>query len=255
MEYYIMQNKHFSDVNPIETGQEYCKPGKSFGPYIRDFYLLHFVVSGKGTLYCDKNTHEITPGQIFIIRPGENAMYTADAQNPWHYIWIGFKSGIMEKYDFIKDRVINYSGSVFGEFLNVKNYETHREEYLISKLFQLFAELPSSKNAVRDYAKIAKRHILTSYMNDITLSSIAHHIGIDRSYLSKLFTASVGTSFQQFLIETRLKKGDEFLKMGYNVSEASTLCGYKDSSTFSRAYKKHFNMPPKKAKLPANTGE
>lgn len=248
MKNYVIQNRQFNDLNPVNFGYEHCKPGKFFGPHIRDHYILHFVVSGKGKFYCDDTCIDVKQGQFFVIQPRETTIYAADNEDPWYYIWVGFTGDLTEKCDFLNKRVVDYNGNVFTEILEIENLENCKEEFLASKLFQLVVELSSRKHSISDYVKSAKNFVLSNYGNNITLSDIAHGIGIDRSYLSKLFKEQIGMTFQDYLTTTRLKKGAEFLSKGHNVSEVAFMCGYTDSASFSRAYKKHFGVPPKQTK-------
>ena len=34
---------------PLNYGYEACKPGHRFGPAVRHYHLLHFVLEGEGT--------------------------------------------------------------------------------------------------------------------------------------------------------------------------------------------------------------
>lgn len=248
MKNYIIQNRQFKDLNPVNFGYEHCKPGKFFGPHIRDHYILHFVVSGKGKFYCDDTCIDVRQGQFFVIRPRETTIYAADNDDPWYYIWIGFTGDLVEKCDFLNKRIVDYNGSVFSEMLDIEQLESCREEFLVSKLFQLLVELSTKKQSISDYVKSAKNFIVSNYGNNITLTDIAHSIGVDRSYLSKLFKEQIGMTFQNYLVTTRLKKGAAFLSKGHNVSEVAFMCGYTDSASFSRAYKKHFGIPPRQTK-------
>ena len=38
-------------------GCEHCQPGYSWGPAIRDHYLFHYILNGKG-VFCDGKTAE-----------------------------------------------------------------------------------------------------------------------------------------------------------------------------------------------------
>ena len=71
----------------------FCEPSHSFGPARREYYLLHFVAEGCGVYHCGGEDYPVGPGQMFVIRPEEMTVYRADAQNPWHYIWVGFRVG------------------------------------------------------------------------------------------------------------------------------------------------------------------
>ena len=39
------------DLYPLYYGYENCLPGKSFGPAVREKYLIHYIVSGSGVFY------------------------------------------------------------------------------------------------------------------------------------------------------------------------------------------------------------
>lgn len=45
----LLVNRHWHDVNPVDCGWEACKPGHAFGPAARFYWLLHYVVQGRGT--------------------------------------------------------------------------------------------------------------------------------------------------------------------------------------------------------------
>ena len=38
------------DITPILVGEERCAPSHTFGPYIRDYFIIHIILSGKGVL-------------------------------------------------------------------------------------------------------------------------------------------------------------------------------------------------------------
>lgn len=42
-------NMGFKEINPVDFGEQICLPGHYYGPHARSYYLLHYVVSGKGT--------------------------------------------------------------------------------------------------------------------------------------------------------------------------------------------------------------
>ncbi len=47
----LFPNDHFLDIRPYQYGWEQCKPLHSFGPFVRNHYLFHYIISGKGMLY------------------------------------------------------------------------------------------------------------------------------------------------------------------------------------------------------------
>ena len=75
-------NRHLSDLNPIILGQEDCAPSHKFGPAVRKYVLIHFVLKGKGTFCRGEAEYSVTAGQAFIIFPSEITTYFADEKEP-----------------------------------------------------------------------------------------------------------------------------------------------------------------------------
>ena len=81
----------------VNFGEEKCQPFHFYGPAQRTHYLIHFVVSGKGTFRYPGQTQVIEAGQGFLILPGEETFYQADGEDPWHYAWVGYAGGEAEE--------------------------------------------------------------------------------------------------------------------------------------------------------------
>ena len=78
------------ELSIFNCGIERCAPGQTWGPGIRDHYLIHLVLSGKGVFEVGGRTWEVSPGDLFFARPSQLIRYTADEQQPWEYSWVGF---------------------------------------------------------------------------------------------------------------------------------------------------------------------
>ena len=91
----IFPNDNFLDLRLYQYGWEQCAPLHSFGPFVRNHYLFHYVISGRGMLDsndADGVTHRynLGPNQGFLISPGQVNTYCADEKPPWKYTWLEF---------------------------------------------------------------------------------------------------------------------------------------------------------------------
>lgn len=77
----------------LQVGREKCMPGYQYTNY-RDFYLIHFIKSGRGTLSINNQTYVLNSNDAFLIRPNQIAFYTADKEFPWEYYYFAF-NGLM----------------------------------------------------------------------------------------------------------------------------------------------------------------
>ena len=85
------------ELSIFNCGLERCAPGQTWGPGIRDHYLIHLVVSGKGIFEVGGRTWEVSGGDLFFARPSQLIRYTADEQQPWEYSWVGFNGACAHK--------------------------------------------------------------------------------------------------------------------------------------------------------------
>ena len=85
------------ELSIFNCGLERCAPGQTWGPGIRDHYLIHLVVSGKGVFEVGGRTYEVAPGDLFFARPSQLIRYTADEAQPWEYSWVGFNGACAHK--------------------------------------------------------------------------------------------------------------------------------------------------------------
>ena len=60
----------------------YKRQSKTWGPGIRDHYLIHLVLSGKGEFEVGGRTWQVSTGDLFFARPSQLIRYTADEQYP-----------------------------------------------------------------------------------------------------------------------------------------------------------------------------
>ena len=70
----VFPNENFLDLRLFQFGWEQCAPLHSFGPFVRNHFLFHYVISGKGCLDADDakgvtRRYHLKAGQGFLICP------------------------------------------------------------------------------------------------------------------------------------------------------------------------------------------
>ena len=252
----LLINNHLKDINPLVCGEHLCDKSHGFGPAIREFYLFHYVISGKGTFTSKNGTYNLSKGDIFIIRPYETNYYVADSINPWHYCWIGFESDI--KCSFFVDRDILKMPECEGVFMDMiksDRLKKSKELYLCGKIYELLSIINEHietevKETTLKYVTKAKDYIASNYVGNLSVESISNYLNLDRSYFSTVFKKHEGRSPQQYIVDLRLQKAAELiLNHGYKPGEAALNSGYTDIFNFSRMFKRKFGVAPSKYKL------
>jgi len=258
-ENYLIANSGYRDINPLVCGQQLCAPGHSFGPASREYFLLHYVVSGKGIFYADGREYPIRAGECFVIRPHEITLYTADSDDPWHYIWAGFTCSL-DTASLTAARVVSSArlGELFRQTTDLRHMKSGRESFLCAKIWELMHVLQGMQakpqEQPEDYVRIAVSCMESEYMMELSISSLARRLNLNRSYFSTLFKRQTGVSPQRYLNDYRLEKAAKLLtEYGYSATEAARSTGYPDVFAFSKMFKRKFGVSPSIYKKKGNT--
>ena len=277
MKHNITNIAHYKCLESVEKSQhdlylcycgiQDCYPGHAFGPSKRTEYLVHVVLSGKGTFTVGDKTYPLTAGSIFLICPGITTFYQADKNEPWTYVWFGFnglKADALMRYAGLSaDNPVNtvpdtepYKSGVLGILdscqLTFSN-EFKREAYLYTLAAKLVDDLHDSSNLVSEpcysyqtYVDHTLDYIENNYFRNIKISDIADYIGINRSYLTTCFKKSTNMSPRQYLNEYRINKAKELLaNTNSPIHAIAAQVGYEDSLAFSKVFKNSTDLSPK----------
>lgn len=243
----IIIDCHYGGLNPVQFGYETCQPAHSFGPAVRTHWLLHYVASGFGKFTREGVTYRVGSGQIFVIPPFLETYYEADRERPWQYMWIGFTTE--EKLPEVFSQPVIACpgvGDVFNEMMSCSSMENGRSAFLSGCLWKLVAVLLEKGKPKADYIDKALNCMHSEYSRGITIREIADRLGLDRSYFSTAFSKRIGVSPSEYLINLRLAKAAELMRIyKERPSTAAISVGYDDPYHFSKIFKKRFGMSPR----------
>lgn len=71
-----------SDLFLTTFGHSVTGPGHRYGPAVRSYHLIHFILAGKGTFQANQHTYCLHAGQGFLIEPDYQTTYESDAKEP-----------------------------------------------------------------------------------------------------------------------------------------------------------------------------
>lgn len=89
--------------------------------------------------------------------------------------------------------------------------------------------------------------------NMLCLNSIAAEFNISSKYLSKFFKRQTGCNLSTFIENIRMKQISILLKEGeHTIAQLADLCGYTNTNTFYKAFKRYWGMTPSSFKNRTN---
>jgi AraC-like DNA-binding protein len=112
---------------------------------------------------------------------------------------------------------------------------------LFLQLYHRFLELVVYQNdpGITD-SRIVKvvRYVTAHFAERITVKMMASMVGLNSTYFGILFKNETGTSFNRYLIQTRIRNAETMLSGGeVKLSNIAEACGFTDTAHFYKQFK------------------
>ncbi|HKM08183.1 MAG TPA: response regulator [Sphaerochaeta sp.] len=151
-----------------------------------------------------------------------------------------------ESFDYAK-KAIAYG--VQDYLLKPSSFEDIEKTFLkIRTILDCNANFPPNDGNTEHYAApiIKTLSIIRKRIRSSSLQSIAEELGINSSYLSRLFKEEIGQNFQEYLVQTKMEQAERMLmgNIGYTNKEIAEALGYQDTQNFCRTFKNYFGTSP-----------
>lgn len=266
----VSPNEELLDLRLFQCGWEQCAPLHSFGPYVRNHYLFHYVISGRGFLEASTakkitRRYDLGPGQGFLILPGQINTYGADQFQPWKYVWLEFdglrvpeyltEAGLSAGQPIYRPQTLAQADEVRDAMLYITDHPKASSLRLIGHLclfLDALIQTSSTRQKPREtqlrdfYIQEAISYMEQNYQREVTVEEIANACQLNRSYFSKLFKQKKGCPPQEFLIRLRLSKAADLMRTTkVSIGDISASCGYPNQLHFSRAFKQRYGVSPR----------
>ena len=270
----IFPNENFLDLRLYQYGWEQCAPLHSVGPFVRNHFHFHYVISGRGFLNSTApdgvtRRYDLRENQGFLICPGQVNTYCADQDDPWKYVWLEFDglrvteyltcAGLDQTHPIYLPLSAAQGETVRDTMLYITNHSKASTLHLIGHLFLFLDGLiqtsstrrTASGGQLRDfYIQEAVTYMEHHYQRDLTVEELADVCKLNRSYFSKIFKESMGCPPQEFLIRMRLSKATEMMRTSRaSIGDIACSCGYPNQLHFSRAFKKRYGVSPREWRM------
>lgn len=233
--------------------------------------LLYIVVSNS----TPADTEKTSPVSYFksiekefpdVILTGNKTKILTESRNILEYILSSYLNdkttakNLCFEFSLLLSQIASSCGSRSGNLSGnlesllielIKCTEFSAIRICMLKIIDSFIEssffIPPAKHT--DVIDNATDYIKRNYMTKITLESVAAHVYLSPSYLSKLFKTATGQNFNSYLNSQRIEHAKQLLLSGLSDLENVALTvGYEDQSYFTKVFKRLTGVTPKKFK-------
>jgi AraC-like DNA-binding protein len=254
---------------------------RDFTFHYHDFNKIIIFLKGKISYWVEGKNYILKPYDIILVNAGEIHKPTILNDCEYERIIIYVSTQFLSLYKGI-DYDLNYCFVKAGEeHTNVFRLPCVDK----SKLYQVCLELEYSLSD-HDYAQELYRKVLfLEFMIHLNRTTIANHINyidsvignvkltqileyinnhladeisidlissqfyLNRYYLMHFFKEETGNTIGNYITKKRLHNAKKLIQEGSTITEACFLSGFRNYSTFSKAFKKVYHTIPKNALL------
>lgn len=260
-------SKYPQEVNLKYCGYEECAADFRMPPHTRSEYLIHYITKGEGIYICEGKSYPICANDLFIIFPSQLVSYQTSSNNPLHFSWFAFTSekasqlttqmGFSMEHPVCKlhpKYSIDDGIRSLGEYL--ESVGDCNEFTVQSMLYSILSNIAESYNLSCNHTREnqtglfehigkAKSYIKCNYIYPITVKDVVEHVGLERSYFSKIFHKYTGMTAQNYILNIRISRSKLLLeRTDYTIKEICSYVGMKDEYYFSRAFKQSVGVSP-----------
>lgn len=253
------------------------KEEKSYPYHYHDFYKLLILLQGNVTYSIEGKSYKLRPFDMVLVRKGAIHRAEVSGDEPYDRIVFYISGEYLERCktaDYDPAFCFVCAGKEGSEVLRFPVLQNTAFLSLIGKLEEngqtgtrygasayaelLFFELLLSvnrgcyeKTGSFDHTVLFNqkmidliRYIGEHLTEDMSIEELAERFYISKFHMMRQFKEETGFTIHQYISEKRIIYARSLMAAGMSATQACYESGFKDYSTFSRAYKRRMEKSP-----------
>lgn len=250
----------------------------NFDYHHHDFNKIIILISGNAKYFVEGKIYDLKPWDILFINHNEIHKPIVDPNVFYEriVIWVKPKfegknlqneNSLLKCFDIAKKSKYNLLRlnnsnietlkNLVSQIVSTKENDDFGKDILNYALFlqsmvlinRWFIESKKNRNAegVTSYKIIEDiiEYINSNINSDLSIETLASRFNITRFSISRHFKNKTGNSLHNYIVKRRLVVAKELIGNGYSMKTVAEKSGFKDYSTFVRAFKKEYKMSPR----------
>ncbi len=241
-----------------------------FSKHTHDDYEIYCFLEGDATYFVEGTRYSLLPGDLILIRKGEIHLIQILSQTRYERIGVNFDLHNWDEIDpdgMLLRPFLDRPLGVYNHYPSAMFPDNRWVSYIreigacedvhqrLCYLLPLLCDLSRSFDVLKKnacHAEISPVSAIIAFIHahlgdDLSLSMLEDHFFTSKTHLNRLFKQATGTTVWEYITVKRLFLARELMQEGKAPNQVFQQCGFKDYSTFFRAYKQHFGVSPKKS--------
>lgn len=228
----------------------------------RDFIELYWCIGGAGEFIIDGRKHILHPGEVCFYDYGDLHDLHA-AESNFHYRWLTFDGPLARAvWKGLKlPKAPRYAGACPEELYcrlehEILDYSPNGLRKASATGFSILMQAASSGRHITHnygYAEKAKQVIDENFKDtSFNINKLAEQLQINRSQLSRKFSADYGIGLAQYLINRRIQYGLQLISSTeLRIKDISGEAGFSEPNYFIRCINKYSGLSIRQLRKPS----
>ncbi len=267
--------QQYGAIQLYQIGDLYCEGGYEVATHHQTYHEITYVTAGSGVCTFNKRPFRVGEGAIFLSPKGSEHSISSSRYNPLRYFYCAFK------FDHTHPNYVHFAE--LEKLLTNAHALLAMDQYTLDTVFALlFRELQTqhkdkdvlieagltqlllltrrcfeenNTDARGSYIASAgskKQRLVRQVVQYIdshifhikNLSEISDELDYSYSYITQVFSSTMGVGLNAYYREKRMKKAEELLQQNVPVTRVAEVMGFDTVQSFSRSFKNFFGVSP-----------